>query len=1146
MVEEENKCQLSNYAILDDLIEGCQIISPDWKYIYINNAAAKQNNIKKDDILGKTVMEVYPDIENTELFFKFEKCMNEKIPLSFENEFTFPDGHKAWFEAKLDPVPEGIFILSADITERKKAEKALRHEVSGAPKSEILSELKESEARFHSLYENSYDAILLTEPGGPAFAANPAAQKMFLMSEEEIVKAGREGLVVVDENLKCGLKERDEKGKATAELTLKRKDGSTFPGEVTSNLFTDTDGIVKSSMIIRDITERKKAEKELKKSKENLEEQVKERTKELSAERQRLFDVLEALPIIIALLTPDYHVAFANRAFRERFGEAHGQHCYEYIFGCKEPCNWCETYRVLETGKSHHWEFKTPDGSIIDAYDFPFTDVDGSPLILEMDVDITEQRQAEEKLRESEKKYRALFESAPVGVYRSTNKGKIIDANPQLARILGYDSPEDLISTVNKTSIVEEIYFDKDLRHNILESAINTIDWVNIETQFLRKDGRIIIGDLALRNIGTDNKGNYLFEGFISDITERKKAEKELKDSERSLAEAQHIGRIGSYELNIQTGELNWSNELYCIFGVNSDTFTPNFSLFINFVHPDDREYVRTVLNQVVSEGISTDLDFRIVLSDGSTRILNTKGEITDFDENGKPILMAGISQDITERKRMENALKESEEKYRELFNNVNDMISLSKIEADGMPGNYIEVNEVGIKRLGYSREEFLNMSPIDIVAHDKRVEMPKNASEFTEKGSCNFEIVHITKDRRRIPVEVNGHIVNYKGRNAYLTVSRDITGRKKAEDELRSALNEVSDLYNNAPCGYYSLDKDGYFVKINDTGLSWLGYSREEIIGKKKFIDLITEEGIKVFEENFPVFKERGNIYDLEYNMVRKDGSIFPVNLNATAITDSDGNYVMSRAIITDISERKQMEEKMKELITELKRSNQELQQFAYVASHDLQEPLRTIASFTQLLERRYKGKFDNDADEFMDYIVEASVRMKEQIDALLEYSRVATKKKEFKPVDMNLILNETIQTLNTSIKESKAEIIIDKLPNVMGDGSQLQRVFQNIISNAIKFRKEEQLKIHISAQKDEKNNEYIFSIEDTGIGIEKQYMERIFTIFQRLHTREEYHGTGIGLSIVKRVIERHGGRIWVESELGKGSTFYFTLPKL
>jgi len=234
-----------------------------------------------------------------------------------------------------------------------------------------------------------------------------------------------------------------------------------------------------------------------------------------------------------------------------------------------------------------------------------------------------------------------------------------------------------------------------------------------------------------------------------------------------------------------------------------------------------------------------------------------------------------------------------------------------------------------------------------------------------------------------------------------------------------------------------------------------------------------------------------------------------------------------------------------LKQLIEELKHSNEELKQFAYISSHDLQEPLRTIASFTQLLERRYKGKFDSDADEFMDFIVEAAIRMKEQIEGLLEYSRVETKGGELDPVDTNEILKQTIQRLDTFIKESNAEITYDELPIVMGDGEQLQRVFQNLISNAIRFRKcEEPLKIHISAIKSEDENEYVFSVADNGIGIEEQYSERIFTIFQRLHTRDVYHGTGMGLSIVKRVIERHSGRVWVESEFGDGSTFYFTIP--
>ncbi len=242
---------------------------------------------------------------------------------------------------------------------------------------------------------------------------------------------------------------------------------------------------------------------------------------------------------------------------------------------------------------------------------------------------------------------------------------------------------------------------------------------------------------------------------------------------------------------------------------------------------------------------------------------------------------------------------------------------------------------------------------------------------------------------------------------------------------------------------------------------------------------------------------------------------------------------------------ERKKAEKELKETVAELKRSNDELQQFAYITSHDLQEPLRTIASYTQLIERRYKDKLDGDADEFLDFIVEAAVRMKDMIQGLLYYSRVGTMGGEFLPTNTEGIIEIVISNLDASIEENDATITHDELPVVVADGGQLIQLFQNIISNSIKFRKDnENPKIHISARKDEELREYIFSIADNGIGIEPQYFNRIFEVFKRLHTRVEYEGTGIGLSISRRIIERHGGRMWVESEFGVGSVFYFTLP--
>lgn len=247
------------------------------------------------------------------------------------------------------------------------------------------------------------------------------------------------------------------------------------------------------------------------------------------------------------------------------------------------------------------------------------------------------------------------------------------------------------------------------------------------------------------------------------------------------------------------------------------------------------------------------------------------------------------------------------------------------------------------------------------------------------------------------------------------------------------------------------------------------------------------------------------------------------------------------NEALHAEIVERKQAEKEIKRYATDLKISNDELQQFAYVASHDLQEPLRMISSYLQLIEYRYKDKLDKDADEFIAYAVDGAKRLQNLIDGLLEYSRVGTKGKSFELVDCGFILEQALINLKVAIAESGTLITHDPLPTVLADSTQIVQLFQNLIGNAIKFRGKETLRVHISAEL--KENEWVFSLRDNGVGIESQYRERIFNIFQRLHGRE-YSGTGIGLAICKRIAERHGGRIWVESEPGKGSTFYFTIP--
>jgi len=242
------------------------------------------------------------------------------------------------------------------------------------------------------------------------------------------------------------------------------------------------------------------------------------------------------------------------------------------------------------------------------------------------------------------------------------------------------------------------------------------------------------------------------------------------------------------------------------------------------------------------------------------------------------------------------------------------------------------------------------------------------------------------------------------------------------------------------------------------------------------------------------------------------------------------------------EIEEHRRTEEELKETMADLERSNQELEQFAYVASHDLQEPLRMVASFTQLLGKRYRGKLDSDADEFIGYAVDGANRMQALLNDLLMFSRVGTRSKAFTRTYCEAAFDQATGNMKVAVEQSGAEVTHDPLPTVMANEGQMVQLLQNLIDNAIKFRSQETPRIHVSAQK--KGDQWVFSVRDNGIGIDPRYAERIFTIFQRLHTKEKYPGTGMGLTICKRIVERHNGRIWTESQPGEGSTFYFTIP--
>jgi len=373
----------------------------------------------------------------------------------------------------------------------------------------------------------------------------------------------------------------------------------------------------------------------------------------------------------------------------------------------------------------------------------------------------------------------------------------------------------------------------------------------------------------------------------------------------------------------------------------------------------------------------------------------------------------------------------------------------------------------------------------------------------------------------------------------------RDISVRRDAESHLARMEGRYRGLLEAAPDAMVVVNQSGEIVLLNVQAEKQFGYHRDELLGQR--VKNIVPEGFAerliadaLRSEEDALAQQIGT--GIELTGRRKNGSEFPIEIMLSPLESAEG--VLVTAAIRDISVRKKSEEHLVKTVGELKRSNDELQQFAYVASHDLQEPLRMVASYTQLLAKRYRGRLDSDADEFIAYAVDGSTRMQGLVQDLLAYSRAGTNGKALHEISSENALKEALTNLRATMEENGAIVTHDSLPTITTDDRQLAQVFQNLVGNAIKYRSAEIPHVHISAKKNG-SNEWVFSVRDNGLGIDPQYFERIFILFQRLHGPREFKGTGIGLAICKKMLERLGGRIWVESQPEKGSTFYFALPE-
>lgn len=523
--------------------------------------------------------------------------------------------------------------------------------------------------------------------------------------------------------------------------------------------------------------------------------------------------------------------------------------------------------------------------------------------------------------------------------------------------------------------------------------------------------------------------------------SEKRNSEQALAESEHRLRRAQEIAHLGSWELDLVRNELTWSDEVYRIFGLQAQEFAATYEAFLEYVHPDDREAVNDAYTQSLQQNRNEyEIEHRVVRRTGEIRFVHEKCEHLR-DDDGRIIRSIGMVHDITERKRAEEALKQ-----------LNAELEQRVAERTA------ELERTGA-RLQAERKRFLDVL-------------------------------------ETLPVMI--------------TLIKPDYHVAFANRAYREALGEA----NGRRCFEYQFD---------------------------------FEEPCRECEAFVPL--RTGLPHYWEWTL--PSGRTFEIH--NFPFVDSDGGPMILEMDI-DVTERRQADAALKELnetlerrvaerTAELARSNEDLQQFAYVASHDLQEPLRMISGFLSLLEQRYGPQLDDKARHYISYSVDGAIRMSQLINDLLAYGRITSRDQELSPVELEPALAGALANLHSAIDESHATITHDNLPVVSGSFTQLMQLFQNLIGNAMKFRSPDRpCLIHVGVE--QRENEWLLQVRDNGIGIPKESYERIFVIFQRLHARSKYPGTGIGLSVCKKIVERHGGRMWLDSTPDQGSTFYFTLP--
>ncbi len=827
-----------------------------------------------------------------------------------------------------------------------------------------------------------------------------------------------------------------------------------------------------------------------------------------------------------------------------------------HIMQTGEPIINKEEYELWPDGK-HHWVLSTK---------LPLLDAEKNIIgTFGLSRDISELKKAEahlaakvDELQELHGRYMqeqnlfsALIENIPDAVFFKNRNCEFIRVNPAMARDAGFKRPEDMIG------LTDADVWGEDLADAALsdEQQIMTTGQPIIGKQekvTRQSDGEtrwVLATKMPLRDASNEIVGTF---GLARDITTLKITQQSLAESQERFELAVMGTNDGLWDWNVETNEVWYAPRFRELLGFSADetrAFPNQLTSFRDRLHPDDRDRVTRSFDRHIEDHVPHDEEYRLKTADGEYRWFRGRGQ-AHWDGHGKAVRMAGSIQDIHQRHEAQAEL-------------ANLQLQLQQALQGGNVGMWdwdILTNEVTVSpelmlQIGEDPEQpWVTLNDWETRLHpDDRDAAVQRTQDYiagrTQEYESSFRLRH--SDGSYLWILSRGKLFRKEDGQPrrFIGVHIDVTELRRVQEALAESEARFRGIFNQTFQFIGLLKPDGTCLDANRTSLQGAGVSPEDVIGQK-FWDTVWWSHSAELQQRLQqaVKKAAAGEFDrFEATHPAPDGSFVFVDFSLKPVTDDQGEVVYLIPEGRDVTELKQYQNELKARSDDLERSNKELQQFAYVASHDLQEPLRTVVGFCRLLEMEYQNAFDETGRMYLDTIVDGGKRMQQLISDLLDYSR-AGRGNSFEPVDLMDVMEQVKALLYSQIAESQAVVTFGDLPTIVGDVGQIVRLFQNLVGNAIKYRGDRTPIVKIWSER--LDSEWKLFVSDNGIGIDEDFSDQVFIIFKRLHTREEYPGTGIGLAICRRIVERHGGQIrWIRShpkqaDPDHGSTFEITLP--